>query len=233
MPAHQGLLPSLLRGAPASGVRHASRSMSGKKMKCDPPSKIGAGVDGEPLFESRTGRKTGFQDDPIYALEFNRPGCGPVPHDREPRRSRVGRRPRGSSGHGGTGTTGLCCPPYDERGEGGSIRSKRRPALGRQAGACRTCSTSISRRAITATTRARSFPRRIRIAAAKASRLPSWSARSGSSIRFRGASSGASRRTSRPINPWSIWMLAFYFSSGYLDTYIDDVGFYRRRSVRR
>jgi hypothetical protein len=32
-----------------------------------------------------------------------------------------------------------------------------------------------------------------------------------------------------PINSNSIWMLSFYFSSGYLDTYIDDIGFYRRR----
>ncbi len=32
-----------------------------------------------------------------------------------------------------------------------------------------------------------------------------------------------------PINPGSIWMLSFYFSSGYLDMYIDDIGFYRRR----
>lgn len=32
-----------------------------------------------------------------------------------------------------------------------------------------------------------------------------------------------------PINPDSIWMMSFYFNSGYLDTYIDDIGFYRRR----
>ena len=32
-----------------------------------------------------------------------------------------------------------------------------------------------------------------------------------------------------PINPRGIWMMSFYFSSGYLDTYIDDIGFYRRR----
>ena len=27
-------------------------------------------------------------------------------------------------------------------------------------------------------------------------------------------------------------MIAFYFSSGYLDTYIDDVGFYKKRPER-
>jgi hypothetical protein len=32
-----------------------------------------------------------------------------------------------------------------------------------------------------------------------------------------------------PIDPTGIWQFAFYFSSGYLDTYVDDVGFYRRR----
>jgi hypothetical protein len=33
-----------------------------------------------------------------------------------------------------------------------------------------------------------------------------------------------------PINPNSIWQIAFYWGPGYLDTYIDDVGFYKRRS---
>lgn len=32
-----------------------------------------------------------------------------------------------------------------------------------------------------------------------------------------------------PIDPNGIWMISFYFSSGYLDTYIDDIGFYRKR----
>jgi hypothetical protein len=36
-----------------------------------------------------------------------------------------------------------------------------------------------------------------------------------------------------PFDPDGVWQLAFYFSSGYLDTYIDDVGFYRRRPDER
>ena len=32
-----------------------------------------------------------------------------------------------------------------------------------------------------------------------------------------------------PIDPRGIWQIAFYFGAGYLDTYVDDVGFYRRR----
>jgi hypothetical protein len=32
-----------------------------------------------------------------------------------------------------------------------------------------------------------------------------------------------------PLNPNGIWQIAFYFGAGYLDTYLDDVGFYRRR----
>jgi hypothetical protein len=32
-----------------------------------------------------------------------------------------------------------------------------------------------------------------------------------------------------PFNPKSVWQIAFFFSQGHLDTYIDDVGFYRRR----
>ena len=31
------------------------------------------------------------------------------------------------------------------------------------------------------------------------------------------------------LNPKGIWQIAFYFSSGYLDTYVDDIGFYKRR----
>jgi hypothetical protein len=36
-----------------------------------------------------------------------------------------------------------------------------------------------------------------------------------------------------PISSHSIWQLAFFFSSGYLDTYVDDVGFYKRRPNAR
>jgi hypothetical protein len=36
-----------------------------------------------------------------------------------------------------------------------------------------------------------------------------------------------------PLDPKAIWQVAFYFGSGYLDTYIDDVGFYRRRPSAR
>jgi hypothetical protein len=32
-----------------------------------------------------------------------------------------------------------------------------------------------------------------------------------------------------PFDPRSVWRVAFYFANGYLDTYLDDVGFYRRR----
>jgi hypothetical protein len=32
-----------------------------------------------------------------------------------------------------------------------------------------------------------------------------------------------------PIDPTGIWQVGFYFGSGYLDTYVDDVGFYKRR----
>jgi hypothetical protein len=32
-----------------------------------------------------------------------------------------------------------------------------------------------------------------------------------------------------PLNPNGIWQISFYFGQGYLDTYIDDVGFYKER----
>jgi hypothetical protein len=32
-----------------------------------------------------------------------------------------------------------------------------------------------------------------------------------------------------PFNPKSVWQIGFYFGQGFLDTYIDDVGFYRKR----
>jgi hypothetical protein len=33
-----------------------------------------------------------------------------------------------------------------------------------------------------------------------------------------------------PIDPRGIWKVAFYFGAGNLDTYVDDVGFYRKRN---
>ncbi|HEX6274744.1 MAG TPA: hypothetical protein VFZ53_17000, partial [Polyangiaceae bacterium] len=36
-----------------------------------------------------------------------------------------------------------------------------------------------------------------------------------------------------PFDPDGVWQLAFYFGQGYLDTYIDDVGFYKRRPNAR
>jgi hypothetical protein len=36
-----------------------------------------------------------------------------------------------------------------------------------------------------------------------------------------------------PLDPHRLWQVAFYFSSGYLDTYVDDVGFYKRRPNAR
>jgi len=36
-----------------------------------------------------------------------------------------------------------------------------------------------------------------------------------------------------PLNPTRIWQISFYFAQGYLDTYLDDVGFYRRRKASR